>query len=1837
MASSADLSVKQNRSFMLFDAMEMKIYTSEEVRKISVMEITKADTFDEVGFPVRGGLYDCRLGPSEGFCDTCKMSDNHCPGHYGHIELAVPVFNPLLFSFTNNIMKATCIHCHRFTIDSNSIPTKILIAKLRAIDFGLSEILASIGGEIKNRIGNGEAIGDKIELLGEQAFLREIDSIIAKLANIDSVDCLHSKNYFNQNILRNDLYEKEILIKTYLKELLKRKTRCPICKRPNGILRNDFKKAFLLDFTKQKSAVKARRSLPVPENKSSPTKGHAQLPQVSIEDLRPDLGIGGGIEFDADFDKKFDLTTPKFKSTDISFTSSLCDQLLDTQLQQIIIGKCDKLAWRASEVREHFRMVWQREGFLLKHLFPLFNEKDEGFNFGNLPSVDSLFIETVLVEPSRFRPIRYLHSDKFEHSVTSNLRKLLEASQLILLIKLYIKTDGKDSGIAAKEMIESRVPGKTMNEKLHNAYLELQMRANVLYDKDANKLDTSAGQVGLRQTLEKKEGLFRMHMMGKRVNYACRSVITPDPYLDIDEIGIPELFARRLTFPEALNDRNIYTMRELVKRGPDKHPGASFIEVSGKLGKPPMRLMLKSGPTFDRDRGFYASRLHAGNTHSVHSMPDVVLRSLQNGDRMLMNRQPTLHKPSIMGHRVRVLHSQKALRMNYAPCKAYNADFDGDEMNGHFVQNRVAQSEIAELASVGSNFLVPKDGTPILGLIQDHVVSGVLMTLRGQFFNKEDFMHLILSAFSQCTEYLSIPPPTIIKPQKLWSGKQVLTAIIQNCCPSDKPQINLTGKAKTPLTCWKARDPLTGDEMNTPSFEMSESNVIIRRGQLLCGVLDKAHYGTTQFGLIHCVYELYGPKVAVKMLSCFSRVFTTHLQFHGFSLGVSDILVTKKADTQRKSFIEELRSCGDSVVQKAFSLPEDTPSDKIRYTLATTYNHPRDREMVKMVDFSMKQTINKYAEQINSACVPSGLIKDFPRNSLQLMIQSGAKGSLVNSIQISCALGQIELEGQRPPLSITGRSLPSFKSFDPSPRAGGFVEQRFLTGINPQELFFHTMAGREGLIDTAVKTSRSGYLQRCIIKHLEGISIRYDNTVRNFDDSIIQFRYGEDGLDVGRSTFLNSKQFPFLVENIEAIQKLFIPSFANPEEEKSKWNLLETEEHYKRISKFKQSRIQELKGKGQNADFANINKNKRFSAFNQFHQSIDSNYLLKDSLAADWNKLTKEEREIFIPKDLKPPEPVDVVFHPATNLGSLPESFLNQLNDFVQKSKLENSLDLFKRSIYWKGLRAYADPGESVGLLAAQSIGEPSTQMTLNTFHFAGRGEMNVTLGIPRLREILMTQGKSIATPMAEICIRPEVTEEQVQQLKSEFNPVTLRHVLKNFSLVEGIVAREDGLCFRQYIVRLELLKNKKRDPIARHLRRKKIMLEIESRFVPLLSAHLIKRDKDVFEQQQIQQRKIRGNDNEAGGEQGETNKKGQDEFLASDEEDAMADLQGELDAHEERLNRRHLDGMAEYEGEEQDRGDSGIVDEFDDELNEVEGGGEEDSEAELPNDDDKDDNEEEDPNNIKNANKFIVDEERVNMVTKGCVRQYIYDVRNERWCSITFELRLRNKCEIDVPALVEREIDKFIVTQINKVEKCIIRSEERNGKMTQILQTQGINLEAFYNRVRFLDVNTIYSNDINVMLNCYGVEAANRTIVKEMNNVFGVYGIEVNPRHLTLTADYMTFGGDVQAFNRSAMAQSPSPLQKMTYETTMAFMQKAIISGHSDSLFSPSARIVMGQLIREGTGSFDLLTSPEYALYRPNNKGEQENIKPISETGNKIEQMRRKRHRRKTQFHIKM
>lgn len=235
--------------------------------------------------------------------------------------------------------------------------------------------------------------------------------------------------------------------------------------------------------------------------------------------------------------------------------------------------------------------------------------------------------------------------------------------------------------------------------------------------------------------------------------------------------------------------------------------------------------------------------------------------------------------------------------------------------------------------------------------------------------------------------------------------------------------------------------------------------MIVRQGELLSGILDKTHYGSTPFGLVHCTYELYGGVVATKLLNAVGKLFLSFLKTEGFTLGVHDILIRSKPDRKRKKIVEESRKVGKQAVTKALELPPDTPDDEIvRKIEENAHKNPKIRAMI---DREYKSLMDGYTNEINKTCLPAGLVCKFPYNNLQFMVQSGAKGSTVNTMQISCLLGQIELEGKRPPVMISGKSLPSFPAFEFSPRAGGFIDGRFMTGIQPQEFFFHCMAGRE--------------------------------------------------------------------------------------------------------------------------------------------------------------------------------------------------------------------------------------------------------------------------------------------------------------------------------------------------------------------------------------------------------------------------------------------------------------------------------------------------------------------------------------------------------------------------------------------------------------------------------------------------------------------------------------------------------------------------------------------------------------------------------------------------------
>lgn len=1035
-------------------------------------------------------------------------------------------------------------------------------------------------------------------------------------------------------------------------------------------------------------------------------------------------------------------------------------------LSHEVIHKLDTVMIMPDQSKEYLRRLWNNEKDFFQIIIPCLELVDIEY------PTDIFFFEVVPVLPPIVRPVSFIDGRMIEHPQTHIYKSIIEDCLVLRNIIQTIQDGGTDHLPQEGRFVFEQIKGHTSVEKLHNAWQTLQSNVDHLMDRDINRTPESINGIGLKQILEKKEGIIRMHMMGKRVNFAARSVITPDPDLNIDEIGIPEAFARKLTYPTTVTPWNVVELRRLVLNGPDVHPGAVIIEnEDGSVQA------ISSNDSMQREA--IAKRLLTTNDKTNESFTGIkiVHRHLQNGDVLLLNRQPTLHKPSIMAHKARVLKGEKTLHLHYANCKAYNADFDGDEMNAHFPQNELARSESYNIANVCNQYLVPKDGTPLSGLIQDYMVAGVQLTTRGRFFSQTHYTQLVYTALSMIQGDIILLSPTIIKPKPLWSGKQILSTIIINIIPLHKARINLISNTKINVKEWQveaSRRWKCGIEFKNPII-MSEAEVVIRHGELLCGVLDKMHYGATSYGLIHCVYELYGEMYASKMLSAFAKLFQTFLQYNGFTLGVEDILITRKIDKKRKEIILNCRKIGEGVQKSVVKISNNISMDELKNKMEESYwDNPKFRAQV---DHKYKNVLDMYTNDINRTCLQIGLFKKFPKNNLQLMVQSGAKGSMVNTMQISCLLGQSELEGKRPPLMISGKSLSSFSAYDPTPRAGGFIDNRFMTGIKSQECFFHCMAGREGLVDTAVKTSRSGYLQRCLVKHLEGLVIGYDATVRDYDGSLIQFYYGEDGLDIPGSQFLRKEQMSFLVNNKDAIIDAKLLEYLKTDNKKI----------VKMIKKVK-------KWKDKNGSFL---EKKRISEFTRFsienrnnnskEKSIDKHNGRSKaalSLIRKWMRAKEEVKETFRIQCAKCPDPITSKHRQDIEFGVLSERIEGLIDEYVfHSSKIKKSTlrDLLSIKI----MKSICPPGEPVGLLAAQSIGEPSTQMTLNTFHFSGRGDMNVTLGIPRLREILMMASKNIKTPSMEIPFQNNLQnlEKQAKKLRLKLTKCVLRDVLKNITI----------------------------------------------------------------------------------------------------------------------------------------------------------------------------------------------------------------------------------------------------------------------------------------------------------------------------------------------------------------------------------------------------------------------------------------------------------------------
>ncbi|KAF5293076.1 hypothetical protein FQR65_LT11068 [Abscondita terminalis] len=1604
------------------DSIKFSIFTNEDVKKLSVIKISTPLTFDALGYPLSGGLYDRAMGPlhdqSEP-CATCNKNIYFCPGHFGHIELPLTVVNPLFHKTVGSILKMTCLSCFHI-----QIPVHIkycLSLQIKLLNHGLTAEALDIEVKIQEGIDRNEEELEK---------LREYETTLKT-----SFVHLNEKILNNKNTesLRNDL----IASKTRLKSIKK----CIHCRKPFN-------------------RIQATRNRIV---------------------LNTTVSTEVGVK----------LNRPKYVTPE--------------------------------ESRKYLQEIWDNEKEFLLELVPVLGGVKLEY------PTDALYFDVVAVTPSNVRPAKLVHGRIIESEQSQVYKMILQNSMLIRAVIQVVQNDGDMEVLTSEaKAVYSLAQGKTPIEKLNNAWEALQLNVDELIDKD-NVREKGGGE-GLKQIIEKKAGLIRMHMMGKRVNFSARSVITPDPNLNIDEIGVPEEFAKHLTYPIPVTSWNVIELRKMIINGPNVHPGAVQVEfedgtvrrINPADSTQQESIVKRLLTPDDKDKGFTGVK-------KVH-------RHLCNGDVMLLNRQPTLHKPSIMAHTARILKGEKTFRLHYANCKAYNADFDGDEMNAHFPQNELARSEGYNIAHVCNQYLVPKDGTPLSGLIQDHIISGVRLSMRGRFFSKYDYQQMVYQAVSFKTSNILLLPPALIKPYRLWSGKQVLSTIILNVIPQGRQPINLTSTAKIGAKAWVTHQPRLWKAGGSPfkrDTVMSEAEVVIRNGELLVGVLDKTHYGATPFGLVHCIYELYGGACATKLLSSFAKLFTYFLQRDGFTLGVQDILVLKSADKKRKKTIRQLRNVGIQIVTSSLDIPENSDLDAVVEKLEQASE--RNAKMRAIVDREYKTVLDPFTNEINKACLPAGLISKFPNNNLQLMVQSGAKGSTVNTMQISCLLGQIELEGKRPPLMISGKSLPSFPIFEFSPRAGGFIDGRFMTGIQPQEFFFHCMAGREGLIDTAVKTSRSGYLQRCLIKHLEGLSVGYDLTVRDSDRCVVQFLYGEDGMDVTKTQFLNKKQIDFLMDNRKAIiNKNIIEHFI---EEKAKVDeLVNQQEIWEKkygnpLSKRRETAF---------TIFSNVVKDKVKISDGKKISSRNGRSKLTKNIIKLWTNANDELKSEFKNLCPKSPDPLNYSLQPDVYFGALSDDLKFLMDDYgnckgrKQRKEFNNMLKL-------KAMQSLCAPGEAVGLLAAQSIGEPSTQMTLNTFHFAGRGEMNVTLGIPRLREILMMASKKIKTPSMEIPFLdvPDV-EKKAGQLRKKLTRVTVADILEKIEVVGQLeVSPLRQMTYKLKFVFLphELYKSKynvKPKGVLRHMTKKYFgqMFMTMKKYTQMMSNVV------VMEKETVKKKTDDDDDDQ--------NEANNDEAEESDKSDGEPE-----DLEDAKLTSKH---QQVYEAQEP-----------------------EDEENVQSESDDNEDGGEQASDNIKDGRDQ--DKESV-VLSYNYAQNYTYDKEHHLWCELTFALPLSHK-KMDLSGILREVANKSVIFETPNIKRAI--TYVKDDRLT--LRTDGINIIEMFKYHQLLDLNKLYSNDIHQFAETYGVEAATKVIVKEVQDVFKVYGIVVDPRHLTLIADYMMFNGNFEPLSRKGLSSSSSPLQQMSFESSLSFLKQATINGKHDYLQSPSSCLIVGKPCHIGTG----------------------------------------------------
>ena len=927
-----------------------------------------------------------------------------------------------------------------------------------------------------------------------------------------------------------------------------------------------------------------------------------------------------------------------------------------------IVAEWDSIDSVASDGTENAKAQKQSQPLEVEFVLRLFRRiLDEDVDFMGLSRYwcrpDWMICTVLPIPPPQVRPsVIRDNNQRSEDDLTHKLAEIIKTNNTYLQPRIQAN--------AAKSVIDEWTN-------------VLQYHIATLVDNQIPGVAPSAQRNGrplksIQQRLGSKEGRIRYNIQGKRVEFSARSVITPDPNISIAELGVPEKIAMNLTRPERVTEFNRQKLYKFIQNGPNVFPGAKTIRrgLDGRI----------------------ISLRHVNTKDVVLHYGDIVNRHLMDGDIVLFNRQPTLHRMSMMAHKVKVL-KYKTFRLNVSVTAPYNADFDGDEMNMHCPQSYEAATELEEIAAVPHQILRPRDGLPVIGVVQDTLVGSYRLTREHVNFNRREFMNLMMwnRRFDG-----TVPEG---KMNGRWTGHQVLSQLM--------PAINM-------------------DMMNS-----SKKKVVIRDGEVLEGQFDKSTFSKASKGIIHMTYNDYGSKQTVDLLDAMQNTIEQFLIYNGFSVGISDLIADSATKDEMNVKIQEKKSDVETIL---LSIHQDLFDNNTGKTNQAEFEDKIFGILNKATELSGEIGYNSLANE----------------NRMTAMVRAGSKGGPINIAQMIACVGQQNIEGKRIPYGFEDRTLPHFKKYDDGAEARGFIQNSFINGLTPTEFFFHAMSGREGLIDTAVKTADTGYIQRQLVKAMEDLVVQHDGTVRDANMNIAQFHYGEDGIN---STKIESQTLEFSKLSREDIIRDF--GLQGIDLTAVLADGLDRGDDKAALKAFAEQVRADQKMVVEGV-FRSGNQGQMFSAVNldRLLLNLKIKFGLSDKVKTNLTPLRVLAG-------------IDAVLEKTQRFHKMWAALLrytmSPFKMIVKERFTESAFDTLCEMLVTKNWQAWVQPGEQVGIIAAQSIGEPSTQMSASrdTFvqvaknggnHVGAIGEF-IDKIIAENAERVITIGKdSVVLDLAEDC-----------------------------------------------------------------------------------------------------------------------------------------------------------------------------------------------------------------------------------------------------------------------------------------------------------------------------------------------------------------------------------------------------------------------------------------------------------------------------------------------------